>query len=355
MENYTSHAHRGGRRGSRILAAKRLKADQIASTDPAKRERILRNRQAFLRDDRSKRSSNTAKKRLLACLTAGTLAFSCIITLPSALAQAKSTILFTTDGVNVRKSASASSKIKTAVIAGTPVTKLGQKGNWIKVTVDGSKGYIYKDLLTTEAAATDTEAPAEAQTTAAEAPTEAQTTAPEAPAEAQTTAVEAPAEAQTTAVEAPIADSVADTENYTLKVSSVSEARSAVIGAANNHLAEYYSQEKRDEEGYDDCSSLIHKAFYEGTGMDVGATTVDQMDRMASYLTPVKDLDNVTPGDVLYHVGSEGNHAGIYLGDGLVIHASQSKGQVYISSFETRGGYWTYSCNACQYVMDIAQ
>ena len=89
--------------------------------------------------------------------------------------------------------------------------------------------------------------------------------------------------------------------------------------------------------------------------MDVGATTVDQMDRMASYLTPVKDLDNVTPGDVLYHVGSEGNHAGIYLGDGLVIHASQSKGQVYISSFETRGGYWTYSCNACQYVMDIAQ
>ena len=55
--------------------------------------------------------------------------------------------LYTTDGVNVRAKPNSSSKVLTSVSAGTSVTKTGRSGNWIAVRVNGIKGYIYKSYL----------------------------------------------------------------------------------------------------------------------------------------------------------------------------------------------------------------
>jgi len=73
-----------------------------------------------------------------------------------------------------------------------------------------------------------------------------------------------------------------------------------------------------------DCSSLMQSA-YRAAGVSIPRITTDQ----ANAGTPVPDPALMLPGDLILIPGSEGTmanprHVGMYLGDGLIIHAPRT-------------------------------
>lgn len=107
------------------------------------------------------------------------------------------------------------------------------------------------------------------------------------------------------------------------------------IKAAMVYEGDLYSQAKRMEKGYSDCSSIPYKAL-----KDTGMLDTSQTERTIStkfmrdgdprmYQIPMKDLER---GDLLwwqkpginYYYG----HTGIYLGDGKVLEAIKPRAKV---------------------------
>ncbi|MFQ9750019.1 MAG: C40 family peptidase [Anaerobutyricum soehngenii] len=117
---------------------------------------------------------------------------------------------------------------------------------------------------------------------------------------------------------------------------------------AHTRLGNKYSQARRDQKGYADCSSLVRDAYKSATGKYIGNTTYEQLELMHSYLYSVSSVHNVTVGDLVFHRGGS-NHVGIYLGNGKVLHASQTAGKVKISTFSRSSTYWDTGCNAAAY------
>ena len=125
----------------------------------------------------------------------------------------------------------------------------------------------------------------------------------------------------------------------------VKKYRRAAIREAKKRLGEKYSQKKRNKKGYADCSSLVRDVFANAAGAAIGGDTTSQALIMNEYIYPISSVYDAAPGDLVYHL-SANNHTGIYLGHGKVLHASQGKGKVVISSFPKDGSFWEYGCNA---------
>ncbi len=75
-----------------------------------------------------------------------------------------------------------------------------------------------------------------------------------------------------------------------------------------------------------DCSGLI-QAAYASIGIPLPRTTYDQVNAGTS--VPVNDPDAFRPGDLLFIPGDDGTptapgHVGLYLGNGLVLHAPKT-------------------------------
>lgn len=223
--------------------------------------------------------------------------------------HAKTTQLYATDGVHVRKEASVDSAICTTIELGTPVKKTGKSGNWIAVRVGEIEGYIYKDYLSST----------------------------------QPSAVD-PSEDSSD-------DSYTEHKKGSASVCDPAELREKAIDSALSHLGDTYSQTRRDEDGYADCSSLVRDAYLSASGQFIGNTTVTQSDAMENYFYDIEDIYDVTPGDLVYHLSGD-NHTGIYLGNGRVLHASQKAGKVKISTYDSSSTYWEYGCNAAKYCVD---
>lgn len=84
-----------------------------------------------------------------------------------------------------------------------------------------------------------------------------------------------------------------------------------------------------------DCSSLVQIA-YRHAGIDLPRTTLDQIHAG----TPVPDVDDVQPGDLVFIPGSNGTlaqprHVGLYLGSGLVVHAPKTGDHVKIAQLSS--------------------
>lgn len=130
--------------------------------------------------------------------------------------------------------------------------------------------------------------------------------------------------------------------------------KAKAVAYCKRHLKDKYSQEKRDEKGYCDCSSLMRDAFQTATGQYIGVNTVSQTQKMKKYLYKLKGINSARYGDILYHLSGENeNHCGIYIGDGAVINASQTKGYVKISYSDAKSTYWEYGCRAAAYCYDL--
>ncbi len=130
--------------------------------------------------------------------------------------------------------------------------------------------------------------------------------------------------------------------------------REKALRYAHRHLGDKYSQKKRNKKGYADCSSLVRDAYFKASGVKIGENTTAQFDLMQKYIYPVSSLNQVAVGDLVYHLsGSNENHCGIYLGEGVVLHASQTKKKVKLTSFDlNKSTYWEYGCNAAAYCQD---
>lgn len=278
--------------------------------------------------------------------------------------------LYTTDGVNLRSEASSSSIAYFAIEAGTPVTKTGQSGNWIQVTVEGTTGYIYKDYLSEEY----TKA-ASGNTSSATKTTYVNSTdvnlRKKANDSCKVKAVLNTGDSVTILGQKGNWTKVETTDGQrgyifsiylgekqenavvtqTSKADVISDYRSGAISYGEEHLGDIYSQSLRDTNGYADCSSLVRDAFQSSTGKFIGNTTVTQSDMMSDYLYSIDKITDVTPGDLVYHLSSD-NHVGIYLGNGKVLHASQKAGTVTITEYDSSNSFWEYGCNAAAYCYD---
>ena len=113
-------------------------------------------------------------------------------------------------------------------------------------------------------------------------------------------------------------------------------------------VGDKYSQSRRNQKGYADCSSLMRDAYKSASGKYIGNTTYEQLELMHSYLYSISSVRQATVGDLVFHQNGS-NHVGIYLGNGKVLHASQTAGKVKISTFSSSSRYWDTGCNAAGY------
>lgn len=275
--------------------------------------------------------------------------------------------LYTTDGVNVRAKPNSSSKILTSISQGTAVIKTGSSGNWIAVNVNGIKGYIYKSYLsgnskkvTSSTATASYRAVINANRVNLRARPSFSSRVKGSLSLGQKVTVYSTKgswkKIKTASgkqgyvyntyigkknVSSPTSNPVATTP-------SLSGERSKAIAYAQGRLGNIYSQEKRDQQGYADCSSLVRDAYRYATGKFIGNTTYQQLENMHAYLYSISSINNASVGDLVYHRNG-GTHVGIYLGNRRVLHASQTAGVVKISTFSSSSTYWDTACNAAAY------
>ena len=245
--------------------------------------------------------------------------------------------LYTTDGVNVRAKPNSSSKVLTSVSAGTSVTKTGRSGNWIAVRVNGIKGYIYKSYLSgsknTSTATVSKSTSYRAVITASSVNLRAKPSF--------SSRVKG-------SLSAGQAVTVCSTNGSWKKVQTSKGKKGYVYGIYVGRVGDKYSQSRRDQKGYADCSSLMRDAYKSASGKYIGNTTYEQLELMHSYLYSISSVRQATVGDLVFHQNGS-NHVGIYLGNGKVLHASQTAGKVKISTFSSSSRYWDTGCNAAGY------
>lgn len=277
--------------------------------------------------------------------------------------------LYTTDGVNVRAKPNSSSKVLTSVSAGTAVTKTGSSGNWIAVSVNGVKGYIYKSYLSgsknTSTATVSKSASYRAVITASSVNLRAKPSfsgrikgslSAGAPITVYATSGSwKKVRTQTGNLGFVYSSYVgksyspsSTTSKKTATSASASTYRARAISYAKSRLGDRYSQSRRDQKGYADCSSLMRDAYKSASGKYIGNTTYEQLELMHSYLYSISSVRQATVGDLVFHQNGS-NHVGIYLGNGKVLHASQTAGKVKISTFSSSSRYWDTGCNAAGY------
>ena len=298
--------------------------------------------------------------------TAILFSFLLFLMLPATFVHAQR--LYTTDGVNVRAKPNGSSKVLTSISAGTSVTKTGSHGNWVAVKTNGVKGYIYKTYLSSTKKASSTPTASGSSYRAVITATSVNLRAKPSfngRVKGSLTAGEAVTVCATKGAWKKIKTSAgkkgyvygiyvgksytaSKTPSKTTSTVSVNSYRTKAISYAQSRLGNKYSQTRRDQKGYADCSSLVRDAYKSATGKYIGNTTYEQLELMHSYLYSISSVHKAAAGDLVFHRGSS-NHVGIYLGNGKVLHASQTAGVVKISTFSSNSTYWNVACNAAGY------
>lgn len=276
--------------------------------------------------------------------------------------------LYTTDGVNVRAKPNSSSKVLTSVSVGTSVTKTGRSGNWIAVSVNGIKGYIYKSYLSgsknTSTATVSKSTSYRAVITASSVNLRAKPSfssrvkgslsAGQAVTVCSTNGswkkVQTSKGKKGYVYGIYVGKSASSSKTTTKKTTTASSSsyRTKAVSYAKRRVGDKYSQSRRDQKGYADCSSLMRDAYKSASGKYIGNTTYEQLELMHSYLYSISSVRQATVGDLVFHQNGS-NHVGIYLGNGKVLHASQTAGKVKISTFSSSSRYWDTGCNAAGY------
>lgn len=105
-----------------------------------------------------------------------------------------------------------------------------------------------------------------------------------------------------------------------------------ILTQARNYLGTPYRRGGSLETGRaTDCSGFV-QFIYQKSNIDLPRSSTEQA-REGAVVSRTLDLARLLPGDLLFF-GPRGrhiNHVGIYLGDGKMIHASNSCGKVVIS------------------------
>lgn len=117
------------------------------------------------------------------------------------------------------------------------------------------------------------------------------------------------------------------------KDNQTSASGNKAVQAALNAVGSGYSQSRRDEPGWYDCSSLVYRS-YAAAGITYlnGLCAADEAQYLVSHNMTVS-YSELQPGDLIfYSYGNNGRyrnitHVAIYVGDGVMVHAAdESRG-----------------------------
>lgn len=212
--------------------------------------------------------------------------------------------------VNVRKGPSTDTEIVTTLILNTGVTITAQTGDWYKVTYGDYTGYIYKPLISETPAVTNRgNAVRQPETTEAQAPAEDE-------------------EQKTT-------DSA---NNEIPTVPSNSAAGDQIVSFARQYLGYRYVYGGTTPSTGFDCSGFIYY-IYKSCGYSISRSLSAQ----ANTGTAVSKSE-LQAGDIVFFNNTSSGalgHVGIYIGNGTMIHAANSKRGVVTDTINS-GYYNTY-------------
>lgn len=212
--------------------------------------------------------------------------------------------------VNVRKGPSTDTEIVTTLILNTGVTITAQTGDWYKVTYGDYTGYIYKPLIS-------------------ETPTV--TNRGNAVRQPETTEVQTPAEDE----EQKTTDS---TNNEIPTVPSSSTAGDQIVSFARQYLGYRYVYGGTTPSTGFDCSGFIYY-IYKSCGYSISRSLSAQANTGTA--VPKSELQ---AGDIVFFNNTSSGalgHVGIYIGNGTMIHAANSKRGVVTDTINS-GYYNTY-------------
>ena len=212
--------------------------------------------------------------------------------------------------VNVRKGPSTDTEIVTTLILNTGVTITAQTGDWYKVTYGDYTGYIYKPVISETPAVTN-------RGNAVRQP--------------ETTEVQAPAEDE----EQKTTDSA---NNEIPTVPSNSAAGDQIVSFARQYLGYRYVYGGTTPSTGFDCSGFIYY-IYKSCGYSISRSLSAQ----ANTGTAVSKSE-LQAGDIVFFNNTSSGalgHVGIYIGNGTMIHAANSKRGVVTDTINS-GYYNTY-------------
>ena len=112
-----------------------------------------------------------------------------------------------------------------------------------------------------------------------------------------------------------------------------------VAQAAMTKVGCGYSQDKRMQEGWYDCSSLVYRLYKEaGIILDATASTQGKQCYQKAQIINKKDLQ---PGDLIFYSYEDNgqfrniSHVAIYVGDGKMVHAANPRRGVVLDPLRT--------------------
>lgn len=118
-----------------------------------------------------------------------------------------------------------------------------------------------------------------------------------------------------------------------------------VVEAALTRVGDPYSRGRRGSSDYVDCSYFTYWA-YKQAGITIPTSSVEQA-KYCYFNGYEVEMDDLQPGDLLYWSKASCNcgrwreihHAGLYIGNGMIVDASSSKGCVVIRKLWSGGGW----------------
>jgi hypothetical protein len=125
-----------------------------------------------------------------------------------------------------------------------------------------------------------------------------------------------------------------------------------IVTRAKAHLnAPYTRGASLKNSSATDCSGFV-QFIYRGFNIDLPRSSAEQA-RVGQVVTRRMDFSKLLPGDLLFfHRGGHVGHAGIYLGDGKMIHASTQRYGVIIS--DLRQPYYEGKLEVAKRVIEVA-
>ncbi len=113
-------------------------------------------------------------------------------------------------------------------------------------------------------------------------------------------------------------------------ISNYSPTRQALFAYAEQFIGTTYVFGGTDLHNGIDCSSYVQQCFKNAIGISLPRTSRDQVNRGTAI-----SMAEAKPGDLLFYADQDQvvNHVAMYLGDGKILHAAQSFGQIIISKY----------------------
>lgn len=255
--------------------------------------------------------------------------------------------------LNLRASASTDSEVLAQIPNGQKLTVTGTTGSWAKVTYNGTTGYVSADFIrfgtpaaTSTAKATTSSATKTAVVKLSSGSLNMRSSAStDASVLAQIPNGQSVKVSETSSGWAKVTyngqtgyvsnDYLAygQTTQLASRGTSVSSKGQAVVELAKQHLGKAYVYGATGPNNFD-CSGLVYYV-YKSMGVTLNRVADDQMSNGTAV-----SKDNLQPGDIVGFSNSSGyvNHVGIYVGNGMMIHAPQTGDVVKYESIVT-GNY----------------